>query len=437
MSSDDIVLSVKNVSKYFEMYDKPRHRLQQMLLGPFGKKYYREFWALRDISFEVHRGECVGVIGRNGAGKSTLLQIITGTLQPTAGSVEINGRIAALLELGSGFNPEFTGKENVYLNAAILGLSHAEIDARYQDILDFADIGNFIDQPVKTYSSGMMVRLAFAVNAFVDPDILIVDEALAVGDIRFQKKCFQRISALKKQGTTILLVSHDLDSIRQFCSYVIWINDGMIRQIGNTRETVENYIVYMNFGDECISSQETPSPEITPNFSPDSPASEKELLPIPHDSAHQESFAPGYGEITHYGFFDETGKATFFLSHSQKVTCRFKARILKTIKRPLYGLVFETSKGSILVGTNNYCTEDDFAPILGPQDIEVTFQFHFPELQNGKYFFALAISDGVQRDHKRIHRIADLGPIEFLSGKRRQEQPGVIKLPDCKITEKR
>ena len=177
--NSDIVLSVKNVSKCFEMYEKPVHRLYQTLCAG-KKKFYKEFWALRDISFDVHRGECVGIIGRNGAGKSTLLQIITGTLAPTGGSVSLKGRVAALLELGSGFNPEFTGRENVYLNGSILGLTHEEIDARYQDIIAFADIGDFISQPVKTYSSGMMVRLAFAVNAFVDPDVLIVDEALAV-----------------------------------------------------------------------------------------------------------------------------------------------------------------------------------------------------------------------------------------------------------------
>ena len=168
-SDDDIVLSVKNVSKCFEMYEKPVHRLYQTLCAG-KKKFYKEFWALKDISFDVHRGECVGIIGRNGAGKSTLLQIITGTLAPTGGSVSLKGRVAALLELGSGFNPEFTGRENVYLNGSILGLTHEEIDARYQDIIAFADIGDFISQPVKTYSSGMMVRLAFAVNAFVDPD---------------------------------------------------------------------------------------------------------------------------------------------------------------------------------------------------------------------------------------------------------------------------
>ena len=200
MSSDEVVLRIRHISKRFEIYDKPRHRLQQMLFGRW-KTYYREFRALSDINLEVRKGECVGIIGPNGAGKSTLLQIMTGTLQPTEGTVERHGRIAALLELGSGFNPEFTGRENVYMNAAILGLTKKETDEKYQDIVDFADIGEFIDQPVKTYSSGMIVRLAFAVNAFVDPDVLIVDEALAVGDAFFQQKCMRFIRKFKENHT--------------------------------------------------------------------------------------------------------------------------------------------------------------------------------------------------------------------------------------------
>ena len=225
---NDIVLSVKDVSKCFEIYEKPVHRLYQTLC--VGKrKFYKEFWALKDISFDVHRGECVGIIGRNGAGKSTLLQIITGTLSPTTGSVDVRGRIAALLELGSGFNPEFTGRENVYLNGAILGFGKAEIDARYDEIVSFADIGEFIDQPVKTYSSGMMVRLAFAVQVMVDPDILIVDEALAVGDALFQKKCFARINELVAKGVTFIFVTHDMETMRSMTQRALLLRRG--RQI--------------------------------------------------------------------------------------------------------------------------------------------------------------------------------------------------------------
>jgi len=243
MSSDDIVLSVKGISKCFEMYDKPIWRLCQTLMAG-KKKFYREFWALKDVSFDVHRGECVGVIGRNGAGKSTLLQIVTGTLAPTAGTVDCRGRVAALLELGSGFNPEFTGRENVYLNATILGLSQREIDAKYKEIVEYADIGDFVDQPVKTYSSGMMVRLAFAVQIMVDPDVLIVDEALSVGDLAFQNKCMASIGRLQRRGTTIFFVSHDISTVQRICSRVMWLKDGRVEMIGDPVQVCTEYVTH-------------------------------------------------------------------------------------------------------------------------------------------------------------------------------------------------
>lgn len=220
MSSDDnIAIRVSNLSKCYQIYNAPRDRLKQFVLprlhrlaGRAPKQYFREFWALRDVSFEIKKGETVGIIGRNGSGKSTLLQMICGTLNPTSGSIQTNGRIAALLELGSGFNPEFTGRENVYMNASVLGLRNEEIDTRFEDIVTFSDIGDFIEQPVKTYSSGMMVRLAFAVIAHVDAEILVVDEALAVGDAFFTQKCMRFLRNFMKTGT-ILFVSHDTGAV--------------------------------------------------------------------------------------------------------------------------------------------------------------------------------------------------------------------------------
>lgn len=225
---DDVIIGVRHVTKVFEMYDKPRHRLQQMMFGKF-KKYYKEFKALDDVSFEVRRGECVGLIGRNGSGKSTILQIITGTLQPTDGEVYIKPglRIAALLELGSGFNPEFTGRENVYLNASILGFTKEETEAMFPAIEEFAEIGEFIDQPVKTYSSGMMVRLAFSVQIMTNPDILIIDEALAVGDARFQEKCLAAMGKIfKDKNCTVLFVSHSQQQVQQLCNRSILLKNG-------------------------------------------------------------------------------------------------------------------------------------------------------------------------------------------------------------------
>ncbi|MDH1281218.1 ABC transporter ATP-binding protein [Pseudomonas chengduensis] len=221
----DVAIKVESLSKCFHIYDKPRDRLLQMLSRGH-KQYFREFWALRDVSFTVRKGETVGIVGRNGSGKSTLLQIICGTLTPTSGQVQTTGRVAALLELGSGFNPEFSGRENVYMNAAVLGLSTEETDARFAEIEAFAEIGDFIDQPVKTYSSGMMVRLAFAVAINVDPQILIVDEALSVGDELFQRKCFARIEAIKDSGATILFVSHSGSTVVDLCDRAILLDSG-------------------------------------------------------------------------------------------------------------------------------------------------------------------------------------------------------------------
>lgn len=240
MYSDDTVISVKNLSKCFEMYQNPSHRLWQILY--MGKKtFYKEFWALKNINFELKKGECIGVIGRNGAGKSTLLQIITGTLQQTTGDVYTKGRVAALLELGSGFNPEFTGRENVYMNAAILGFKRSEIEKKYEEIVNFAAIGDFIDQPVKTYSSGMMVRLAFAVQVVVEPDLLIVDEALSVGDAAFQFKCMTRIKEIVAGGTSVLLVSHDSGMVKSFCNKCLWLKKGEAYAYGDSGKIVDAY----------------------------------------------------------------------------------------------------------------------------------------------------------------------------------------------------
>lgn len=259
--SSEIAIKVTNLSKCYAIYERPQDRLKQMvmgqlrsLLGKSRKPYYREFWALKDVSFEVRKGETVGIIGRNGSGKSTLLQMICGTLNPTSGSVQTFGRVAALLELGAGFNPEFTGRENVYLNAAVLGLTKAEIDARFEQITAFADIGDFIGQPVKTYSSGMYVRLAFSVAIATQPDILVIDEALAVGDAQFQLKCMEAIKRLQQSGVTILLVTHDVSTIRQFCKNAVWVERGHRQGYASALEITSNYTKF-------IFSDQLPSPK--------------------------------------------------------------------------------------------------------------------------------------------------------------------------------
>jgi homopolymeric O-antigen transport system ATP-binding protein len=238
---NDIAISIKNLSKKYRLYDSPQHRLKEAL-HPFRKKYHRDFWALKDISFEVKKGETVGIVGKNGSGKSTLLQIICGTLTATEGEVSVNGRVAALLELGAGFAPEFTGRENVYMNAAIMGLAREEVNSRFDEIAGFADIGDFIDQPVKTYSSGMYVRLAFAVAVCVDPEILVVDEALSVGDMAFQQKCLDRLKLLREKGITILLVTHDIMLTRNYCDSVVYLQSGNVKLIADAETAGESYI---------------------------------------------------------------------------------------------------------------------------------------------------------------------------------------------------
>lgn len=270
MSSDTTVVQIENLSKSYNMYATPQDRLKQFLFGR-KKKFYREFWALHPLTIDIKRGQCVGIIGRNGSGKSTLLQIISGILNPTTGFATAKGRLVALLELGAGFNPDFSGRENVMINAMLLGLTQKEVNERFQSIVDFSEIGSFIDQPVKTYSSGMYIRLAFAVAMHVEPDVLIVDEALSVGDAAFQYKCMKRIEDLKKEGMTILFVTHDTGSIRRFCDYAYWLHEGRLITEGEAVEVANQYddfiLKQIGVANEPLaekSSDLAPSAEVTP-----------------------------------------------------------------------------------------------------------------------------------------------------------------------------
>jgi lipopolysaccharide transport system ATP-binding protein len=261
---EEIAISLKNVSKSYKRYARPVDRLKELLLP--GKTYAQEFWALQEINLEIPKGETVGIIGQNGSGKSTLLQIIAGTLTPTTGEVQVNGRVSALLELGSGFNPEFTGRQNVFFNGRLLGLSQREIEDKFDDIAAFAEIGDFIEQPIKTYSSGMLVRLAFSVAINVNPEILIVDEALAVGDARFQARCMKRIREMKEQGVTILFVSHETSSIKILCQMVALMNHGRLLEIGLPKEVVNHYIALLSSDKSEKTTEEIKQIEISDDF---------------------------------------------------------------------------------------------------------------------------------------------------------------------------
>mgnify|MGYP000243955849 CR=1 FL=1 len=251
------IIEVEQINKCYHLYNQPQDRLKQLLWR--GKKqFFREFWALRDINFSIQPGEVIGIIGKNGSGKSTLLQLICGTLTPTSGNISVNGRVAALLELGAGFNPEFTGRENIAMNAAIMGLSEAQIQAKTDEIIEFSEIGEFIDQPVKTYSSGMYVRLAFSVAINVDPDILVIDEALSVGDGAFARKSFERIMQLKEAGKTILFCSHSLYQVEAICNQVIWLNKGHLQAIGKPADIIVEYNTFLKKNDQTDTPQKTP-----------------------------------------------------------------------------------------------------------------------------------------------------------------------------------
>ena len=414
MSSDEVVLRIRHISKSFEIYDKPRHRLQQMLFGRW-KTYFQEFRALNDIDFEVKKGECVGIIGPNGAGKSTLLQIVTGTLLPSEGSVERRGRIAALLELGSGFNPEFTGRENVYMNAAILGLTKAETDAKYDDIVAFADIGEFIDRPVKTYSSGMMVRLAFAVNAFVDPDILIVDEALAVGDAFFQQKCMRFIRKFK-ENHTILFVSHDTWAVVNLCDRAVLLEGGRVKMTGSPKDVAEQYLKVLYSDNQVVEVNRH-----EPGSRPESQVGEyydmrrawingskyRNDLEV-FKFSKESSFGAGGAEIENAFFTDLEGRPLSWIVGGEIVRLTIVVRVHTDMDSPIVGFTVKDHLGQWILGDNTFLASQN-APVRASagQTLVAEFEFYMPTLYPGNYSIDCAVADGTQDKHVQQQWIHD------------------------------
>ena len=422
----DIAISVQNLSKCYQIYDNPGDRLKQFivprikrLLGQTHTPYYREFWALKDISFEVKRGETVGIIGRNGSGKSTLLQIICGTLTPTGGTVQTNGRIAALLELGSGFNPEFTGRENVYLNAAVLGLSKEEVDARFDQITAFADIGQFIEQPVKTYSSGMMLRLAFAVIAHVDADILIVDEALSVGDAFFNQKCMRFLRNFMKTGT-ILFVSHDTGAVVNLCSDAILLGGGQVIASGTTKQVTEAYLATLfessNNADEIL--VDVSNKPVEPSENPVEYRDVRETLinsstlrndiEIFQFKSDQSEFGTGAAKIKSVQLQNPTGTPLSWIVGGEDVILDIRCLAIKDILRPIIGFQFKDRLGQVIFSDNTYLTyqHSPFAVNAGAE-VVARFEFRLPVLPTGDYSFSAAIAEGTQDEHVQHHWLHD------------------------------
>ncbi len=383
-------LNVQNLSKVYKLYGSKNDRLKEAI-NPLKKKYHHEFFALQDITFTVQAGETIGIIGKNGSGKSTLLKIISGILSPSAGSFNTSGKVSAILELGAGFNPEYTGIENIHLNGMMMGFSRQEMNARLDSIISFADIGDFIYQPVKMYSSGMYVRLAFAIAINVDPDILIIDEALAVGDIRFQQKCYRKINDFREQGKTILFCTHDTGAILSLCSSCIWIHDGRINAWGDPNEVVKQYQAYMYY-DQNIN----PGLNIKTEQPPESDSRE-----IPWESIKDCSFfGEGGADITDLCFYlDETGKPVNVLKGGEEVTLGVKASVSSVIKTPLIGFNVKNSYGLVVFGTNTYQEKCSMASLKAGQVVETFFSFTFPPLSNGIYTVDLALADGTQENH--------------------------------------
>lgn len=423
-------IRVEGVAKYFPIYDTPRDRLKQMLLprlarllGRAPRSYHREFWALNDVSFDIRRGETVGIIGRNGAGKSTLLQIICGTLEPSAGAAETHGRIAALLELGAGFNPEFTGRENVFMNGAILGLSHAEVARRFDEIAAFADIGDFIEQPVKTYSSGMYVRLAFAVQACVDPDILIVDEALAVGDIGFQYKCFKRMEALKKKGATILMVSHATASILEYADRCIVLDSG--RVVHDTSDVLAAVLAY----EKGMLHPPQPRAE-APTLDDALPASVAELKAIQQRDCNrvlgEKRFGSARAIIEHLDLYKGDGSALAaqpLLRPNEELVFRFVITAAGVIPNAVLGISLSGVKGGDLWGDNNLLANQPLDLRPGRQELE--YRVRLP-LSAGEYLLHCGLACFAGEGREELDQRRPIAQLRFWSPR---EQVGAVYAP--------
>jgi len=412
----DIAIKVENLCKCYQIYDKPRDRLLQMLMRG-RKKYYREFWAVKDVSFEVKKGETIGIVGRNGSGKSTLLQMICGTLNPSSGNIQTQGRIAALLELGSGFNPEFTGRENVYMNASVLGLSKEEIDERFDEIIAFADIAEFVEQPVKTYSSGMYVRLAFAVIAHVDADILVVDEALSVGDAFFTQKCMRFLRDFMKTGT-VLFVSHDTGSVISLCNHAIWLEKGRIFKEGVPKQVCELYLEA--FYEEKQGKSSTTRLRAFKKSDDTLPMKDQRLEFINASNLRNDlqifkfdpsaaSFGKGGAQICEVFLLDEDECRLDWIVGGEKVTLRVIVHTYENLNAPIIGFFVKDRLGQALFGDNTFLsTKGQYVHCLEGDEIQADFVFHMPLLPSGEYSITIAIANGIQEDiHVQHHWIHD------------------------------
>ncbi|MBD9515411.1 ABC transporter ATP-binding protein [Pseudomonas sp. PDM22] len=428
MMSSEVAIHVSNLSKCYQIYDTPRDRLKQFLLPRLSlseKRYYREFWALRDISLKVQRGETLGILGRNGAGKSTLLQIICGTLAQTDGSVQVNGRIAALLELGAGFNPEFTGRENVYLNGSVLGLSKEEIDNRFAEIESFADIGDFIDQPVKSYSSGMYVRLAFAVQACVDPEILIVDEALSVGDIGFQYKCYKRMEDLRKKGVTIIMVTHSTGSVLEYADRCIVLDKGRI-----TIDSTDVLSAVLAYEKGMLSQNTKVAATEVKELTAERPLDVRELQQLQAAETNREINEKRFGSaraiIRSLEIIKSDGKSLAeepIVRSGEEVTFRITLASTESINDVVLGISISRTQGSDVWGDNNLNAGYILNLVPGTQVVEYSAKL---PISQGDYLIHCGLACVSMGEREELDQRRPIQQIKFWSAR---SQVGVVFAP--------
>lgn len=404
------IIEIRNVSKKYNLYNRPQDRFIEAI-GFSKKKLHSEFYALNNISFDVKKGETVGIIGTNGSGKSTILKIITGVLKATEGSVKVNGRISALLELGAGFNQEYSGLENIYLNGRMMGISKKEMDSKVQTIIEFAEIGEFINQPVKSYSSGMFARLAFAVAINVEPDILIVDEALSVGDLFFQNKCFRKFDELKEKGVTILFVSHDIASVRQMCSRVIWIEKGQQRIFDKSDIVCDMYMdmkrTNMNELVDSVENQE--------NTSHIQGTQIKESISIPKILYKEGKIITDEFSVLSCFFKDKDGNITNSVNVDQMVSTHIFIKFHRDLSNLIVGFLLENEKGIPIYDINNYINQKEVIRGNKGEIVEIKYEYEMPRIMKGQYVVGLAVAQGTQEKNIVKTWLHGIGTLEIIN----------------------
>ncbi len=416
-----LAISVNEVTKIYKLYDRPIDRLKESL-SLTHRSYHRDFFALDKISFQVKKGETVGIIGTNGSGKSTILKIITGVLNPTTGSAEVNGNISALLELGAGFNSEYTGIENIYMNGTMMGFSREQMDAKMQDILGFADIGDFVNQPVKTYSSGMFVRLAFALAINVEPDILIVDEALSVGDVFFQAKCYRRMEEMMKSGTTILMVSHDMGSIIKYCDKVVVLNRGHFVAEGPAGDMVDLYKkILANQMDDLEAALHQREEALAGAATDDTDPGILGAAPLlmrdrMTKNPEVQEYGDGRAEFLDFGTLDQRGNVTNLLLKGEEFTIREVVRFHASLEQPIFTYTLRDKKGTDLSGTNTMFEGSEIQPVRAGDCYQVEFRQRMT-LQGGEYLLSMSCTGYENGEHVVYHRLYNVASLTVISNK--------------------